>query len=272
MGINFIMPLDKYRVASTTWNARQGQHDLYATVSGTPTPDSKLGWRVLAGQLQDHGRAEGGLYYFGDHGDRTVDAVASTQQSTVRLGANGGFIFTDGRLFATRRLEESFAVAEVPGYPDVGIGLGSNVLAHTDKDGIALVPRLLPYQNNAVRIDPKELPVSAEIDTIEINAVPHWRSAVKVKFPVRGGRGALIKLLLDDGEIAPAGSIVRIEGDKETFYVARRGEAYVTGLEPASRLHLEWNGHSCAFQVELPAPDKDVIPRVGPIACHGVAR
>lgn len=272
VGVNFIMPLDQYRMASSTWNAREGQRDLYATVSGAPTPDSHLGWRVLAGQLQNHGHAEGGLYYFGEHGDRTVDAVASASQSTLRLGANGGVVFTDGHLFATRRLQESFAIAEVPGYAGIGIGLGSNVLASTDQDGIALVPRLIPYNNNAVRIDPKELPVSAEIDTIEINAVPSYRSAVKVKFPVRGGRGALLKIVLDDGEIAPAGATVRIEGDKETFYVARRGEAYVTGLVPDSRLFLHWNGHECPLDVKLPPADKDAIARVGPIACHGVAR
>jgi outer membrane usher protein len=272
-GLNFIMPLDQYHVASTTYNARQGgQSDAYATVSGTPTPDSHVGWRVLAGQLQNHGHAEGGLYYFGDHGDRTIDAVTTAQQSTVRLGANGGFVFTDGKLFSSRKIDESFAVAEVPGYSDIGIGLGSNVLAHTDKDGVALVPRLLPYNNNAVRIDPKELPVSAEIDTIEINAVPSYRSGVLVKFPVRGGRGALLKILFDDGGIAPAGAVVRIAGDKEDFYVARRGEAYVTGLTDTSHLTLSYNGGQCAFDVKLPPPDKDVIPRLGPFDCHGVKR
>ena len=271
-GLNFIMPIDQYRVASATFNARQGQTDAYATVSGTPAPDSHLGWRVLAGQLQNHGHAEGGLYYFGEHGDRTIDAVTTAQQSTVRVGANGGFLFADGKLFASRRLDESFAVAEVPGYSDIGIGVGSNVLSHTDKDGVALVPRLLPYNNNAVRIDPKELPVSAEIDTIEINAVPAYRSGVLVKFPVRGGRGALLKIVLDDGDIAPAGAIVRIEGDKEDFYVARRGEAYVTGLSDVSHLALTYNGAQCRFDVKLPPPDKDVIPRIGPFECHGVKR
>ena len=272
-GLNFIMPLDQYRVASTTFNARQGgQTDAYATVSGTPAPDSHVGWRVLAGQLQNHGHAEGGLYYFGDHGDRTIDAVTTAQQSTVRLGANGGFVFTDGKLFASRKIDESFAVAEVPGYADIGIGLGSNVLAHTDQDGVALVPRLLPYNNNAVRIDPKELPVSAEIDTIEINAVPSYRGGVLVKFPVRGGRGALLTIKLDDGNLAPPGAVVHIEGDKEEFYVARRGETYVTGLADGSHLVLRHDGSECRFEVKLPPPDKDVIPRVGPLLCHGVQR
>jgi outer membrane usher protein len=272
VGLNYIVPLDQYRVATVTSNTRTGQEDLYASVSGTPRPDSSFGWRALAGQLQNHGHAEGGLYYFGPHGNRTIDAVASADQSTVRVGANGGFVLADGRLFATRRLEESFAIAEVPGYGDIGIGLGSNVLAHTDADGIAIVPRLLPYQNNPVRLDPKELPVSAELDTIEINAVPAWRSAVKVKFPVRSGRGALVKIALEDGQVAPAGATVHIEGDKEEFYVARRGEAYLTGLQTDNRLILNWNGQQCRFDVKLPPPDKDRIPRLGPFTCKGAPR
>jgi outer membrane usher protein len=102
--------------------------------------------------------------------------------------------------------------------------------------------------------------------------VPPWRSGVKVKFPVRSGRGALLKIVLDDGAVAPAGATVHIQGDKEEFYVARRGEAYVTGLQPANRLVLDWNGHQCGFDVKLPPADKDTIPRLGPFACKGVPR
>jgi outer membrane usher protein len=50
--------------------------------------------------------------------------------------------------------------------------------------------------------------VSAEIDSIEQSVVPAWRSAVKVAFPVRSGRGALLRIVLDDGEAAPAGAFV----------------------------------------------------------------
>ena len=82
----------------------------------------------------------------------------------------------------------------------------------------------------------------------------------------------MLKIVLDDGEPAPAGAIVRIEGDREHFYVARRGEAFVTGLMPASRVALTHNGRSCALAVQLPPDNPDEIARVGPIACRGVAR
>jgi len=89
---------------------------------------------------------------------------------------------------------------------------------------------------------------------------------------VRGGRGALLKIIFDDGEAAPAGAVVNIEGDKEEFYVARRGEAYVTGLQPTNHVVLNWNGQQCKFNVTLPAEIKDDIPRIGLLVCKGVTR
>jgi outer membrane usher protein len=181
-------------------------------------------------------------------------------------------VFADRHLFSTRRLDQSFAVAEVAGHGGVGIGLGGQVLTRTDADGIALIPRLMAYQDNSVRVDPNELPISAELDSIEQIAVPPWRSAVKVVFPVRTGQGALLRIVFDDGEVAPAGAIAKIKGDNQEFYVARRGEAFVTGLQPVNRVLLNWKNQQCEFEVRLPAPTPDEIPRVGPLLCTGVAR
>ena len=178
----------------------------------------------------------------------------------------------DGHVFATPHVSDSFALVEVAGYGNVGVGLGSNVQSYTDAHGVALIPRLSPYQNNQVRLNPAELPINAEIDSIEQSVVPAWRSAVKVKFPVRSGRGALLKIILNDGEVAPAGAIVNIEGDSEEFYVARRGEAFITGLQTKNRIRLKWNDQQCSFDVVLPPEAPDEFPRVGPLTCKGVAR
>ena len=166
----------------------------------------------------------------------------------------------------------SFTFPVVMVLTSVGIGLGGNILTKTNAQGVALIPRMTPYQNNSIRIDAAELPISAEIDSIEQTAVPAYRSAVKVVFPVRTGRGALIKINLADGEPAPAGATVYLAGDKQEFYVARRGEAYVTGLETTNRLQLKWKDQSCQLEVTLPAATDDNIARVGPVICQGVAR
>ena len=212
------------------------------------------------------------MLYAGRYGRLNGDVSASRDQTALRFGASGGMVVADGHFFATRRVDGSFGVAEVAGYPDVGIGLGGNVLTKTNAQGVALIPRMMPYHNNPVRIDPSELPINAEVGSIEMMAVPAYRSAVKVAFPVRSGRGALIKINLADGEPAPAGATVFLDGDPQEFYVARRGEAYVTGMQTDNKLLLKWKNQSCPLSVTLPAPAADDIARVGPVICQGVVR
>jgi outer membrane usher protein len=270
--LNLVIPFGDNRMASTYASSRGGQQDIFQSIAQNASVDSKLSWRALAGQQLDNGRFEAGGYYFGRHGTFNSDISHQGGKTSLRLGAQSSLVFVDGHLFATKKLEDSFAVAEVEGYDDIGVGLGNNVLTKTSKKGIALIPRLMPYQNNAVRIDPRELPISAGIESIEQIAVPAWRSAVKVTFPVRIGRGALLRIVLDNGEVAPAGALVNIEGDSQQFYIARRGEAFVTGLQNHSRLVMKWADQQCLFEVELPAELENEIPRVGPLACHGIAR
>jgi len=274
VGVTLVVPLDGGRVMSGSAVTRDGRQDLHVTATQSSPLDSGWAWRTLAGRQQGQARAEGGAYYSGRYGFASGDLSVGENQSALRIGAVGGLIVADGHFFATRRLDSSFAVAEVKGYGNVGIGLGSNVLSRTDAGGIALVPRMAPYQNNSIRLDPTELPISAEIDSIEQAVVPGWRSGVKVVFPVRSGHGALLKIVFDDGEVAPAGAVVRIEGDKAEFYVARGGQAFVTGLQTTgvNRLRMAWNNRECRLDVFLRAQSQDEIERIGPLLCTGVAR
>jgi outer membrane usher protein len=89
---------------------------------------------------------------------------------------------------------------------------------------------------------------------------------------VRSGRGALVKIEFDDGEPAPAGAQVEVAGDKEEFFVARRGEAFLTGLQDRNEIRLRWQGASCTFTVALPPGRPDDIARVGPLRCAGIKR
>ena len=137
---------------------------------------------------------------------------------------------------------------------------------------MALVSNLSAYNTNPVRLDASDLPVTAEIDAIEMNAVPAWRSAVRVRFPVRSGRAALLRIVLDDGQPAPAGAEIDLQGDAQVFYVARRGEAYLTGLQPSNRLRLRHGEAACDIDVVLPEGKADEIVRLGPLKCEGVKR
>ena len=272
VGLSLLIPLENRISLASSVTRRNGEIDAYISASQSVSGDTGLGWRTLAGQRSKQNYAEGGLYYQSNKGLLTADANASAAQQTLRLGAQGGLVGMDGQFFATRRVQESFALVEVPGYANVGVGFQGNILARTDKDGKALVARLLPYQANSIRLNPSELPISAELDSIEQVVVPGNRSGVIVKFPVRSGRGALVKIIFDDGEPAPAGAEIELVGDKQVFFVARRGEAFITGLQTNNVIRLKWNGTTCQLDVKIPAGEADDIARVGPLQCLGMKR
>lgn len=266
------VPLDNRVTASAFASRRSGQNEGYVAASKGVNQDSEVGWRVLAGSKASDPYAEGGVYYEGTRIMLSGDVSASSAQQAMRLGARGSLVYMDGDVFAARRLTNSFALVEVPGYPNVGIGLHGRVQARTNDEGRALLSGLMPFRANSIQIDPTELPISAELDNIEQIVVPPERSGVKVTFPVRSGRGALIKIVFDDGEPAPAGAQLELVGDKQEFFVARRGEAFVTGLQAKNELRLHWRGATCSFTVDLPAGKVDEIARVGPLACRGIKR
>ena len=272
VGLTVQVPLESGRQFTATSQSHGGVTDVYATVSQAEGLESGLGWRAMAGRVGNEAHSEGGLYYTGQYGRVYSDLSATPSQASLRAGVMGGLVFAAGRGFATQRLDQSFALVEVRDNEGIGVGLGTNMMSRTDAKGIALLPNLAAWQLNQVRLDPKDLPLNAEVQSIEELVVPSWRSGVKVDFPVRSGRSVLLKVVLDDGEPAPAGAIVRIEGDKEEFLVARRGEAFVTGLKPASRVSLSWQDQQCALDLKLPPAGKDEILRIGPIACQGLKR
>jgi outer membrane usher protein len=271
-GVVLMMPLAPQVSASAQASRRGGRNETNAAVSGLPSSDRGLGWRVLAGHQLGAERAEGGVVWLGERTRLAADVHRVGGQNALRLGASGALVAADGRLFASRRIDDSFAVVEVPGQPDLGIDLRGRRAGTTDGAGVVLVNSLLPHQFNLLRLNAAELPLSAELPSIEANAVPAWRSAVKITFPVRAGRAALLRIVLDDGDAAPAGATITIAGRSEPFHVARRGEAFLTGLEDGDRVRLSWNGRHCELAVDLPPAPRDDITRVGPLRCAGVPR
>ncbi|MFM7331565.1 MAG: fimbria/pilus outer membrane usher protein [Brachymonas sp.] len=273
IGLSLNIPLEDRMNSTTSLTHRAGQTDAYTSVSQGPAGELGTGWRALAGVRADKAYAEAGVYQQFSKALVTGDISASRQQQTIRLGLQSAFVFIDGQLHASRRVQDSFAVVEVPGYAGIGVGFQGNTQTRTDESGRAFLPRLQAFQRNNIRLDPSELPISAEIDSIEQTAVPAARSGVKVVFPVRTGRAALIKIVFADGQDAPAGAEIELVGDKQEFFVARRGEAFITGLQPKNVLKLKHNGGSCSISVKLPPDGKgDDILRLGPLRCEGVAR
>ena len=103
--------------------------------------------------------------------------------------------------------------------------------------------------------------------------VPYFRSGLLVKFPVKSSRGALLSVVLENGEPLPAGAQVQIIGDKtgenEVFPTGMRGEVYLTGLTTSNQLRAIWGQQSCEFALPFPETT-ELLPHLGTYVCSGV--
>ena len=181
--------------------------------------------------------------------------------------------FLGGRGFFSRRITDSFAVVQVPDYSGVGIYVNNQLSTHTDANGNALLTGLYPYQKNSVRIEQSDLPFEAQIDLVQLDAVPYFRSGLMLKFPVKRSRGALLTVVHENGEPVSAGALAHIIGDSdvenEYFPIGLRGELYLTGLAMNNRLRVTLKEQSCEFA--LPFPEStDPLPHLGTFMCAGV--
>ncbi|MDG1903998.1 MAG: fimbria/pilus outer membrane usher protein [Arenicella sp.] len=270
--LNFSVSLGKRTNASISTSAQPGREQARLQLSRSVPAGSGMGYRLVAG-AGDSDRRAVEVKLQNEVGTYTLLADQSLSQTAFRGSASGGVAFLGGSAFLSRRITDSFAVVQVPDYSGVGIYADNQLVARTDANGYALLPRLRPYQENTVRIEQADLPLDAQIDAVQLDAVPYFRSGLLLKFPVKRSRGALLTVVLDNGEPLPAGAQAQIIGDNveenEVFPTGMRGEVYLTGLAVSNRLRVTWREQSCEFV--LPFPEStDPLPHLGTYICTGV--
>ena len=124
-----------------------------------------------------------------------------------------------------------------------------------------------------MRIEKSDIPLDAQIDTLQLDAVPFFRSGLVLEFPVKRSRGALLTVVHENGEPVSAGALAQIIGDSdvenENFPIGLRGVLYLTGLETNNRLQITLKKQSCEFALPFPETT-DPLPHLGTFICAGV--
>jgi outer membrane usher protein len=226
-----------------------------------------FGYGALIGTGIDDSR-QASFSFQNDMGMYSLEADAFGGSVATRVSASGSVALLDSHVLVGRRINDSFAVAQVPEGSSVELYSDNQPAGRTNSSGYALLSRLRPYQANVIRIDPSALPLDVEIDSAEMTAVPYTHSGVLLRFPLTRPHGALLSIVLESGEPLPAGAVVERSGapPDPPFPVALHGEAYVTGLTTVNQLSARWGGRTCQFTVRYVATD-DPLPRLGPYIC-----
>jgi outer membrane usher protein len=79
----------------------------------------------------------------------------------------------------------------------------------------------------------------------------------------------VVTIVLGDGSPIPAGAVAQVQGQAQPAPVGMNGEAYLTGLDASSRVHVSWRGQDCDLLV-LYTPGDAPVPQLGTYTCAGV--
>ena len=217
--------------------------------------------------MHDAERTDAGLFLQNDLGTIGFEAGRAGRQVNWRLSEAGSLVLLKNHIMFSRRIDDSFALIEVPGGKGIRVFANNQFITRTNSRGLALVPRLVPYDRNSLYLDDEGVPIELGVDFVEKTITPMPRTGVLVKFNASTTQGALFELVTEDDAPLPIGSEVRVNGGSEIFLVALHGEVFVSAFSFPATLAVRWETGHC--QARVPgSPANEPLPRIGPVVCR----
>jgi outer membrane usher protein len=269
--VGLTLPLGPRSSAGVSGGASDGRG--FGQVQATQSPVSIGDWGYQAfAAAGGTDRAFAELQYRSPWGRVALGADRIERQTAIRAQAQGALSVTDGRAFASNRIDDSFAVVDTGGVGGIRVLSENRVVGRTGSDGALLLPDLRAFDLNRVAIDPTDVPLDAAIGATTQEVRPQDRSGVVLRFPVTPARAALLRLVDEAGRPLPVGSTARLAAGGGRVPVGHDGEAFLQGLAPTdNRLLVERpDGGRCVARFDWRAAPGD-IPRIGPLPCRDAA-
>lgn len=245
--------------------------------AGASSERNRQGWRH---HVRAEGRSEAGGRGWNwrmqaDRGER--DTIRAGATVTTRLGMaelagrlgpddatlgarlEGALVAAGGSVFASRRIDDAFAVVDA-GAPGVVVRAENRPVGRTGRSGKILVPDLRAWEDNKISIDPLSLPPEAIMAATETTARPAYRSGAVVDFGVEIGSDNMLVVLVDrDGRpLEVGGRVVYVDRGDEVL-VGFDGEVFLTGLSSLTALEVSYpDGRRCRAKIAFNATMTDL--------------
>ncbi|MDO4906647.1 fimbria/pilus outer membrane usher protein [Neisseria sp.] len=238
---------------------------------GLGSPSWHLGWQQNRNESANRSHLNGHINYDTQYGDARANVYNSRGDTNWNAGWRGGLVLMRGGLFASRTVNNSFAVVSTGGVGGIPVSLFNNKAGVTNRKGLLLVPDLSAYQKNTLDIDITGLPPDIYAEQGRIEAVPPERSGVAVDFRLNRMRAASITLKDGGGAFVPAGSTIYGEDGTAAAVVGFDGQTFIENLSSGKNrftVTLPESGGTCRFSADYPADGGGSLPDLGETICE----
>lgn len=294
VSLTFSIPIDR----SITFNAQaqRGSDGLTAgwQASKSAAQEESWSWRVAQSGLGGAGsqgvRRGGRSSHFGatrvspiGQLSANVDHVAGVAglPSSTALGASfsGSAVLMDGRVFASRFIDDAFALVSSAGLPGIPVRLENRPVGQTDEQGHLLVSRLNANQRNQLSIDILDLPYDVSASSTSRVAVPQRMGGANVVFSLQKVISARASIKDARGVPLAIGAAISVEPDaaapsssRDLMNVYPRighdGAVFIENPVPGATLKVHLADRStCRVQIPvLPASTQGPV-HLGTLVC-----
>jgi len=212
-------------------------------------------------------RQMGQVYYRSPYATVNAGVDRIGGEMNYRGGARGSLVMTDGSVFAANFIQDSFAVVDTGGASHVHVLQENRDVGRTDSNGLLLVPDLRSYNVNHISIDPKDLPLDAQVGATSTLVEPRDRSGVVVKLRGKVGRSAILHIVDAKGKPLPVGSFVRHEGEP-TQPIGYDGETFLQALDRHNTIIVTSpDARTCVLNFPF-VPKKGQLVEIPDLTCN----
>jgi outer membrane usher protein len=204
-----------------------------------------------------------GRYEVGYDRNGTTDVASAT--------AAGALVLVGGRLFATRPVEQGFALVRVPGVEGVRASLDHRPVGRTDANGDLLVPGLLAHYGNKLSIEDADVPPAYRVGETERVVAAPTRGATVVRFDVAKLRAVEGWLTIrgPNGPVVPAFGTFEVDAPAGPTHspIAEDGNFWLEDLPAGTHAaRIYWHGDVCELKLVVPDATAGVL-ELGDITC-----
>lgn len=254
--------------ARSSASFRADDNRTIAMIALAPPTGPGAGYQLAAGHDAGSGEPIVGVSSLirTSAGDIELAGDRNSGGERIRISARGALTAVAGKVVATPRIENAFALVELDSTEDVTLFLENRpVVAKGGRSRIAILSGLQPYAENRIAIDVETLPITAEVSVAEKLVVPGFRQAVRVGFGGVVRKAVTIMLVDPDGMPLTAGLDVRV-GARLAASTGYDGMVFLPDLAGGERMAVTGPGVRCEAQLPA-APVISESMLLGPVTC-----
>lgn len=210
--------------------------------------------------------------YQTQHGRYELRRESVGNQTATTVSAMGSIVGIGGGLYATRPVQQSFALIRVPGVEGVRAYSSHQEIGKTGHGGDVLVPDLQAYYGNILNIADGDIPIQYAVANAGLTLAPPYRGGAVARFDVQKVQRVLGRLKVVSGreeKYQQYGELTVTTENGRSYGspVGSDGTFYFENLpKGAHSAVMEYRGTRCSFTLTIPPSDGTMLD-LGIIRC-----